>query len=172
MNCYLFDSQGFPPPLLIPKDFRYTEIDKTLRMKTIIKIILLVALAGAVFLQHSLVTKNPPTTDGVNQEITVALKIDFGDGNISNYDGVRLGQEKTVFSLLKKVAEENNMEFSFKEYPDMGALVESIGNVKNDFGNNKWWQYWVNGEYANVGASSFQLKNNDSVEWKYVEGQF
>lgn len=142
-------------------------------MKDSLKTIIFVAvLVGAVFLQHSLVAKNPPATDGANQEITVALKIDFGDGNINSYNGIKLEQERTVFNLLKKVARENSMEFSYKEYPDLGALVESINNVKNDFGNNKWWQYWVNGEYALVGASSYQLKNNDSVEWKYVEGQF
>lgn len=142
-------------------------------MKNSFKIIVLVAiLAGAVFLQHSLVTKNFPATDGMNQEITVALKVDFGDGNINSYNGIKLEQERTVFNLLKKVTRGKGMELSYKEYPDLGALVESINNVKNDFGNNKWWQYWVNGEYAVVGASSYQLKNNDSVEWKYVEGQF
>lgn len=147
-------------------------------MKISFKIIIFVAvLATAVFLQHTLVTKTakPPATDGfqeANQEITVALKIDFGDGNINNYDGIKLGQEKTVFNLLKKVAEENDMEFSFKEYPDLGVLIESIDNVKNDFGINKWWQYWVNGQYATVGADKYELKNNDLVEWKYIKGQF
>jgi len=149
-------------------------------MKNSYKIIIFVAiLAVAVFLEHSLVnllkTASLPTSEKLeeaNQEIAVALRIDFDNGNISNYNGVKLGEEKTVFNLLKKVAEENNLEFSFKEYPDLGVLVESIGSVKNDFGINKWWQYWVNEQYATVGADKHELKNNDLVEWKYIKGQF
>jgi hypothetical protein len=142
-------------------------------MKDFFKAVIFVAvLAGAVFLQHNLVSKNPPATDGTNQEIIAILKIDFGGGNVSTYGGINLEQEKTVFALLKKVTGENNMEFSYKEYPDLGAMVESINNVRNDFANNKWWQYWVNGEYAAVGASNYQLKDDDLVKWKYAEGQF
>lgn len=149
-------------------------------MKTILKIsILVVILAVAIFLEHSLVnlskTASPLTSEKleeVNQEITVALRIDFDNGNIKNYNGIKLEEEKKVFYLLKKVVEENNLEFSFKEYPDLGVLVESIDNVKNDFGINKWWQYWVNGQYATVGADKYELKNNDLVEWKYIKGQF
>jgi len=149
-------------------------------MKNSYKIVVFVAiLAVAIFLEHSLVnllkTAGPPTSEKleeVNQEITVVLIIDFDNGNISNYNGVKIGEERTVFYLLKKVTEENNLEFSFKEYPDLGVLVESIGSVKNDFGINKWWQYWVNEQYATVGADKYELKNNDLVEWKYIKGQF
>ena len=78
---------------------------------------------------------------------------------------------KTVFDLLKKVTQENNLEFSFKEYPDLEVFIESIDKVANDPKNNKWWQYWVNGEYGQVGASNFILKDGDFVKWKYGEGQ-
>ena len=149
-------------------------------MKNFIKIIILVAiLVAAVFLEHNLAIRSKntevPITEnlqGMNQETAVTLRIDFDNGNIKNYNVVKLGQGKTVFDLLKKITEENNLEFSFKEYPDMGVLVESIGNVKNDFGINKWWQYWVNGQYATVGADKYELKNGDFIEWKYIKGQY
>ncbi len=108
----------------------------------------------------------------VEEEIEVSLLLDFSEGNVKNLDNVRLIEEKTAFDLLKKATEENNLELSFKESPGLGVFVESIDNVANDFENNKWWQYWVNGEYAQVGASNFILKDGDLVEWKYVEGQF
>lgn len=149
-------------------------------MKNSYKIVILIAiLAAAVFLEHNLVnlskTASLPTAkelEEASQKTTVTLRIDFDNGNISNYNEIKLGEEKTVFGLLKKVAEENNLEFSFKEYPDLGILVESIDSVKNDFGINKWWQYWVNGQYATKGADKYELKNNDLVEWKYIKGQF
>lgn len=149
-------------------------------MKNSYKIVIFVAiLVLAVFLEHNLVSQSknievPATekTQGINQEITVALRIDFDNGEIKNYDKIKIGQEKTVFDLLKKVAEENNLEFSYKDYPDLGILVESINNVKNDLDNNKWWQYWVNGQYATIGADKYELKDGDSVEWKFIKGQF
>lgn len=156
-------------------------------MKTILKIsIIVVILAAAVFLEHTLVDIYQSATEeleeanpvrnmisnGVNQKIAVTLRIDFDNGNVKNYNRVELGEEKTVFDLLKKVTEENNLEFSFREYPDLGVLIESIDSAKNNFENNKWWQYWVNGQYATKGADKYELKNNDLVEWKYIKSQF
>jgi len=108
----------------------------------------------------------------IQKEIIVNLQFDFGEGNIKKFENIKLREGKTVFDLLKKVTQENNLEFSFKEYPDLGVFIESIDNVRNDSKTNKWWQYWVNGEYDQVGASNFILKDGDLVKWKYVEGQF
>ena len=108
----------------------------------------------------------------VEKEISGTLLLNFGEGNIENFEGIRLSGEKTVFDLLKKVTEENNLEFSFKEYPDLGVFVESIDNMGSDPKSNKWWQYWVNNEYAQLEAGSFFLEDGDTVEWKYIESQF
>lgn len=108
----------------------------------------------------------------VEKEIKASLLLDFGEGNIKNFENIQLEKEKTVFNLLKKVTKANNLELSYKEYPGMGVFIESIDNIKNDPQKNKFWQYWVNGKYAQVGASKFILKEGDFVEWKYVESQF
>ncbi|MBZ9569643.1 DUF4430 domain-containing protein [Patescibacteria group bacterium] len=142
-------------------------------MKILPKIlILIIVLAIGFFLGQyfAKITYQPEIE--VEKEISGTLLLNFGEGNIENFEGIRLSGEKTVFDLLKKVTEENNLELSFKESPGLGVFIESIDNVANDFENNKWWQYWVNGEYAQVGASNFILKDGDLVEWKYVEGQF
>jgi len=108
----------------------------------------------------------------VQPEIVVSLGLDFGEGNIKKFENIEFEKEKTVFDLLKKVTQENDLEFSYKEYSDLGVFVESIDNVTNDIKTNKWWQYWVNGEYAQVGASLYKLKDGDIIEWKYVKAQF
>ena len=108
----------------------------------------------------------------IQPEIVVSLRLDLGERNIKTFNNIQLGEEKTVFALLKKVTQENNLELSFKEYPDLGVFIESIDKMTNDPKNNKWWQYWVNGEYGQVGASLYKLKNGDIVEWKYIGSQF
>ena len=37
-----------------------------------------------------------------------------------------------------------------------------------DCGKNSGWMYSVNGEYPNYGASSYNLKDGDKVEWRYT----
>ena len=35
--------------------------------------------------------------------------------------------------------------------------------------DDKYWQYWVNGEMPPVGAGRYQLSGKERVEWKFVE---
>jgi hypothetical protein len=147
-------------------------------MRTSIKIfIFFVFLAVGIFLIQNLVNLQKigqPSViieekQEIQPEIVVSLRLEFGNGNIRTFNDIKLEKGKTVFDLLKKVTQENNMELSFKEYPDLGVFIESIDKVTNDPKNNKWWQYWVNGEYGQAGASNFILKDGDLVKWKYVE---
>ncbi len=149
-------------------------------MKTSLKIFVLsIVLVGGIFLIQNLANLQKIGQSSIKNEenqkvqagITVNLKLDFGDGNIKAFDDIKLEEGKTVFDLLKKVTQENNLEFSFKEYPGLGVFVESIDGISNDAKINTWWQYWVNGEYAQTGASIYKLKNNDLIEWKYVKNQ-
>ncbi len=106
----------------------------------------------------------------IQKETIVSLSFDFGNGNIKTFNTLKLKEEKTVFELLKKVAKENNLELSFKEYSGLGVFIESIDVIRNS--QELFWQFWVNSQYARVGASQYLLKNGDSVEWKYVKSQF
>jgi hypothetical protein len=38
----------------------------------------------------------------------------------------------TVFNLLEKITADNNFRLQSKDYGEMGALIESIGDIKND----------------------------------------
>ena len=47
--------------------------------------------------------------------------------------------------------------------------VEGINQLYEfDCGKNSGWMYSVNGEYPNYGASSYNLKDGDKVEWRYT----
>jgi len=147
-------------------------------MKLIAKIIIIVAIFFVGFYigqQQILAPANKPA--GVNQQaeqqIQVSLMLDFGNGEIQTFNDIFLEEETTVFELLKKITSENNLEFRYKDYGgELGALIESINNVANDVKANRFWHYWVNNVYAEVGASNYQLKDGDVIEWKYVSNQF
>ncbi|MFH1428101.1 MAG: DUF4430 domain-containing protein [Patescibacteria group bacterium] len=110
-----------------------------------------------------------------NQEqgqIRINLIIDFGKSDEKSFNDIVINSDSTVFDVLEKITSENNIKLEYKDYGSgTGVFIESINEVANDFKANSFWQYWVNNEYAPVGASSYQLKDGDIVEWKYVEGQ-
>jgi len=49
--------------------------------------------------------------------------------------------------------------------------VENIDGVKNGT-DNKYWQYWVNGELPMVSADKKEVKKGDEVEWKFGPAEF
>ncbi len=111
----------------------------------------------------------PPVQAGL--DISVNLMLDFGNGQVMTYNEVKLPNDSTVFDLLKKVTAENNLKLQSKDYGELGVFIESINDIENEISGNRFWQYWVNNEYAKIGASSFKLDGGDMVEWKYIMGQ-
>ena len=46
-------------------------------------------------------------------------------------------------------------------------FIESINGTENGK-DGMYWQYYVNGEFADVGCSGYVLHDNDIVEWWFV----
>jgi len=108
------------------------------------------------------------------EKIYVSLMVDFQDGKVITCTGQQLIEEKkTVLNLLETCSKntENPFELVYDVHPEWGAFVKQIGN-KESGKDNKYWQYWVNNEYSQVGASQFQLQDGDIVEWKFLASQF
>ena len=50
-----------------------------------------------------------------------------------------------------------------------GVYVTAIAGLEEMMvGRWSGWMYSVNGEYPNYGASSYNLKDGDKVEWRYT----
>jgi len=150
-------------------------------MKLLAKIIIVIAIFFAGFYfghQQALSPSNglfglDKTNQAEQATIQVSLTLDFGQDDIQTFNDIELEAGTTVFELLEKITQENNLEFSYKDYgSELGALVESINNVSNDVKADLFWNYWVNDVYAEVGASNYQLKDGDRVEWKYTSNPF
>ncbi|MBN2065290.1 MAG: DUF4430 domain-containing protein [Candidatus Thermoplasmatota archaeon] len=73
----------------------------------------------------------------------------------------------TVASFLFECAD--HYDFSVKSNYWQGyksLFVEEINGIKNG-AEGSYWQYYVNGEYANTGCSNYYLKDNDVVSWRF-----
>ncbi|MDX9893398.1 MAG: DUF4430 domain-containing protein [Patescibacteria group bacterium] len=142
-------------------------------MKTLAKIIIALAIFVAGFYLGTQQALSP--SNGYNEAVqsqTVNLMIDFGTDRIVTYAATEFAQG-SVFDLLKQAAQANNFEIGYQDYGgDLGVFLESIDGVANDSRSGRYWQYWVNNVYAQVGLSNYQLKPGDVVTWKYLTNQF
>jgi hypothetical protein len=48
-----------------------------------------------------------------------------------------------------------------------GDMVIAINNIAPDA--KHFWAFYINGQFANVGAGSYQTKNGDTLSWKLEE---
>jgi hypothetical protein len=146
-------------------------------MKLILKIgiIIIIFFAGFWIGQKQALAPTDGQTDPVlenKQRIVANLVIDFGGGRILNSNPVSMPTGASVFDLLKIAAADKNLKLEYKDYGgDLGVFVESIDQVANDPASGIYWQYWVNNEFAKIGASSYKLKGGETVAWKYVKSQ-
>ena len=99
------------------------------------------------------------------QTVTADLVLDFGEEKVATYSGIKV-EEETILGLLLKAASDHGFEVDFTPPSgEMGAFVKSIGGVENS--KEKFWQFWVNGEYGQVAMDQQEIKDGDLVEIKF-----
>lgn len=76
--------------------------------------------------------------------------------NTINYQGV---EGQSALDLLKASHTVESTTYDF------GDFVTSIDGQASD-GTTNFWAFYVNGEQSQVGASDYQTKNGDVIEWR------
>jgi len=77
-------------------------------------------------------------------------------------------------SILRGLSKTNDpiiKDLIVQDYVGMGTLLTSINGYKNGI-NNKYWQYYVNGEQPMVSIDKYIPFNDDFIELKFIEPQF
>ncbi|MBE3135837.1 MAG: DUF4430 domain-containing protein [Thermoplasmata archaeon] len=73
----------------------------------------------------------------------------------------------TVASFLLEWVHRYNFSVQANYWQGYDSLfVKAINNIENGE-DGSYWQYYVNGEYAQVGCSLYHLHDNDVVEWRF-----
>jgi len=75
--------------------------------------------------------------------------------NVVQYAGV---DGKNAFELLNASHRVEAKHYSF------GDMVTSIDGIEPDA--NHFWAMYVNGQFSQVGASSYITKNSDTIKWQ------
>jgi len=158
-------------------------MEKNVSLKSALVIILIFAIAISYLVQRKIALAQKEIADLAQAEINiqentlrkihekrVLYLIDKGNGDIDSFNIVP-SENSTVFSLLEKLSAKENFKIEFTVYQEMGVLIKSIDGVKNGT-DNKYWQYWVNGELPMVAADKKEVKTGDKIEWKFATTQF
>ena len=96
---------------------------------------------------------------------TVAVIINSGLKATEVLPKVELVTGDTLFAVLERGLRKKGIEFSYKDYGgSMGVFITTIASTTNS--SDKWWQYYVNGQYGNAGASTFKPLSGDVIEFK------
>lgn len=151
-------------------------IDMNEKSKITILSQLIIALAiffGGVYVGASLEPQAPLENDAQQvseHEQSVSLMIDYGEGDIVSFLDIPTQEGESLFDVIYSVTEENNLPLGFKDFGgELGVFIESINDVPEE-PSDKWWQYWVNNKYGEIGVSSYEVKSGDIIELKFVEG--
>lgn len=92
------------------------------------------------------------------------------DGWILKPVKVTFNEGESVFDVLVRVCKENKIQMEYSWTPIYNsAYIEGINNLYEfDCGSLSGWMYKVNDWFPNYGCSRYELKNGDTVEWKYT----
>ncbi|MDR0916597.1 MAG: DUF4430 domain-containing protein [Oscillospiraceae bacterium] len=92
------------------------------------------------------------------------------DGVIFPTTEVIVYEGESVFNVLWREMKRAGIHLEFVNTPIYNSVyIEGINNLYEfDVGELSGWMYAVNGWYPNYGASRYQLKAGDAVEWNYT----
>lgn len=92
------------------------------------------------------------------------------DGVIYARREVTFYEGESVFNLLLREMKKNKIHMEFSNTPMYNSVyIEGINNLYEfDCGELSGWMYKVNDWFPNYGASRYQLKDGDVVEWVYT----
>ena len=100
-------------------------------------------------------------------EVKVSLMLDYGDGKVDTILDLALAEKTSALDNLIAATKQKGIQLATKDYGNLGTLVMKIGDKENGQ-DQRYWQYWVNGKYSQVGVSSYIVQPGDTIEWKFV----
>ncbi|MFQ6013302.1 MAG: DUF4430 domain-containing protein [Thermoplasmata archaeon] len=101
----------------------------------------------------------PPAT------VSVTMRIETADWVLS-YGATT--SNNTVLSFLLEASAVQGFPVQYQYWEDLGASRVNAINGVHDGEGGLFWLYWVNGEFAGVGADRYILEDGDAVLWHHT----
>ncbi len=132
-------------------------------------VVFLVVLGTAIGGLVAYIEVSQPAPVTASGPVRVSLFIDGGTWTVS-YGPVDTWNN-TAYSLLTEASTRLGFPVQAVLYSvPSGVFVTAINGTTNGQ-DGKWWQYWVDGAYATIGADHYALKTGDTVLWRFSNDQ-
>lgn len=125
----------------------------------VVAVVLVLSAAFAVYAVKTDLFNKP----SVNDEVTVTYSLSVVAQGESVFDGDISAAEGTVlFDSMCKALEGKDIEVVYEE-SEYGAYITAIGGYAQNYDENLYWTFTVNGEMTMEGASSLVPVQGDKV---------
>lgn len=127
---------------------------------------------GDLFVQKDeiSITSEAPATSGTTtitedkNVISVNITADFGNGYTKEWKDVKVTRDSTIFDAMKA----SGMKFDYN-IQALGVFVTSIEGLAENRSTGRYWQYWIGGNYSQLGISNTKVTEGMKIEWKYTD---
>jgi hypothetical protein len=140
---------------------------KSMLTAAIILILAVAAIVGIYALGTDDAGDDPggDTAEMINASVTIT----FGNDTTWSYDNISISTPNTtVYGLTMAAARAGNFTVDSTYYGQYDSnLITAINGVENGH-DDRYWQYWVNGAYAEAGADTQPVHNHDVIAWKFT----
>src|SRR5439155_7825081 len=102
---------------------------------------------------------------------TIRLIVDYNDGTQKVFSQLPWSKDMTVEDAIKLAKAAGHGISYVATGTGQTFFLTKIDDLQNEGGGagKKNWQYWLNGQYAQVGAGSQKLTPDDVVRCKFAE---
>ena len=105
-----------------------------------------------------------------NETINVSLIIDYGDGRIDRFNITLDSRNATAYHVMLEARDKHGLSFKARYFPQYKShYIYSINSTEENPKANKFWQYYINGNYAPLGVDLQRVNDGDTIEWKLQE---
>lgn len=115
--------------------------------------IFFIVQSGVFSLQQTLAKTLSPA-------VTISA-VDENGKNVIPMMAVQYKDGDTAFDVMKKLADEKVIDFSYTEHPEFGAFINRIGGIEPK--GEQYWGFNVNGIDPGKGISGYKLTNGDNL---------
>lgn len=130
--------------------------------------LLLVSMVWAACSSSTEGTSSASSTDSSAKQAavsTVSMTVD-AKGYIP-FDTVAGIPWKAGMSVGDAVRATKEIQFGFKDYADLGRLVDAVNGLQNNTHDGHYWQFCVDGVYSEIGMDEKTLAAGQVVNWFY-----
>jgi len=138
-------------------------------------VLVLVVVLGATLLSQTVLRRQPPekpvapAADPPAGAPAVTLVIDSADGEPLERKAAWC-EGMTVLELFAAMGNDPRTQIQTHNSGEQ-AFITSIGGVEHEAAEGRYWQYYINGKWGELGAGAQPVAPGDRVLWKLAPGE-